>query len=295
MIAWQLSDAGVIKSSWAFKTYAIISGSAHALKPGKYILNSASSTPVIIGQLVNGPKMEEVVVIQEGLSLRDISYRLSSAEILSSGVLEKISIEKLKGKYEFLKSEKSLEGFLFPDTYRFFIGVEPEIAVKKFLNNFEQKAWPLLENQKRTAGKLVLGPEQILIIASIIEKEIPDQNNEDREIAAGIMYKRLKIGMALQVDATLVYNKCSGLYLNCKDLTLSRKDLSLKSPYNTYLNKGLPPTPICNPGIDAIEAALNPKESEFLYYLSDPVTKKTIFSKTLDEHNQNSVKYLNTK
>ena len=112
-----------------------------------------------------------------------------------------------------------------------------------------------------------------LIIASMIEKEIP--LSSERPLVAGVMYQRLRIDMPLQIDATTLY---------AKEVKNAR--------YDTYQFYGLPPTPISNPGLDAIWAAAHPQESEFLYYLSDPRTKKTIFGKTIDEHNENRAKYL---
>jgi len=124
----------------------------------------------------------------------------------------------------------------------------------------------------------------------LIEKEVPD--SEDRKIVAGILLKRLEIGMALQVDATLSYIKCGGRFFFCESPGVERKDLILASGYNTYRYPGLPPAPISNPGQDALSAVLNAQTSPYLYYLSNPKTKKTIFSRTLEEHNENRAKYL---
>ena len=131
---------------------------------------------------------------------------------------------------------------------------------------------------------------QILTAASLLEKEAP--SFKDRRLISGILYKRLKAGIGLQVDATLTYAKCGGAFLTCDDPKVYRGDTSYSSSYNTYLYKGLPPGPISNPGLEAIRAALEPLESGYWYYLSDPKTKKTIFSRTLEEHNENRAKYL---
>ena len=128
------------------------------------------------------------------------------------------------------------------------------------------------------------------LVKAVVEKEVP--NMEDRRIVAGIIYRRLAIGMPLQIDATICYikevaNKTSTCY------PLSDFDFKVDSPYNTYLYRGVPAGAISNPGISAIEAVINPVKTSYLFYLSDPVTKKTIFSETLDRHAQNRVKYLN--
>ena len=132
---------------------------------------------------------------------------------------------------------------------------------------------------------------EALTLASIIEREVPFF--EDRAIVAGILEKRLSIGMPLQVDATVLYVACAYRYDGCRELT--ERDFRVKSSYNTYLYKGLPPTPIANPGIEAIKAALNSTPSPFLYYLSDPETRRTVFSRTLEGHARNKTLYLRKK
>src|SRR3989344_4938185 len=114
----------------------------------------------------------------------------------------------------------------------------------------------------------VLNVSQVLAIASLLEKEAPEFR--DRQIIAGIIYKRLELGIALHIDATITYAKCGGLFLTCEDPKVYRKDLNFNSKHNTYIYNGLPPGPIGNPGLEAIRAALNPIKSEYLYYLSDP-------------------------
>lgn len=148
------------------------------------------------------------------------------------------------------------------------------------MDNFKLKVLPFFENNP--------GLLKTVNLASLLEKEIPDYS--ERQIAAGILLKRLKAGMPLQVDAALVYIKCGGKFLNCP--ALKEEDYKIDLPYNTYLYGGLPKGPICNPGLGAIKAVLSPQQSDYWYYLSDPKTKKTIFSKTLDEHNRNRTKYL---
>ena len=159
------------------------------------------------------------------------------------------------------------EGYLFPDTYLFLPFAEMEQIIGTMTDNFKKKAGDV--------GK------DIVIMASLIEKEVPD--SDDRKIVSGILWKRLELGMALQVDAVFPY------------ITGEQKvlldDLKIDSPYNTYLHKGLPPGPISNPGLDAIEAAKNPKESPYLYYLSGQ-DSKTHFAKTFSEHLRNKEKYL---
>lgn len=281
-ISANLKTAGLIRSKNAFRLYAIISGKAHLLKPGEYVLDSASGTPALLGILVRGPKEEIRVTIIEGMSLRDIEEKLSAAGILPEKAISQFDFADLKKDYEFLANAKSLEGYLFPDTYNFFQKSNPQSVIRKFLDNFKKKAWPYLKNNTDFHKKLIL--------ASLVEREVPF--TEDRQLVAGILLKRLTIGIPLQIDATISYIKCSGTFIFCDNPAIKKEEINLASPFNTYLHYGLPPGPISNPGLGAIMATLNPKKSEYLYYLSDPKTKKTIFSKTLDEHNENRAKYL---
>jgi UPF0755 protein len=292
-IAVDLESAGIVRSSVAFQLVSIASGSAHKLKPGFYSLDSSLSTTNILRKIIIGPEIEREVVIPEGLTFLDIDKKLSDAGVIKPKALADFDFGSIKNDYEFLKDLKDpvkIEGYLFPDTYKFYINSRPEYVVKKMLDNFNMKAWPILKGQGCIAGKVTLGSDQLLNIASLIEKEV--YFSKDKPIVSGIIYKRLKLGMALQIDATIIYAKCGGLVIYCEDPKFYRKDTSFKSLYNTYLHNGLTPTPISNPGLDSINAALNPASTDFLYYLSDPKTHELIFSKTFGEHNNNRELYL---
>jgi len=203
------------------------------------------------------------VTIIEGETVRDINTKLHELGVLRDG--EAI--------------QKELEGYLFPDTYRFFAQSSAEDVVEKMRAHFVEKTGyelPLTDEQK-----------EVLIMASLIEKEVP--RSDDRFLVSGILWKRFSIDMPLQIDATVCYAKYE-TSVGCTPL--KRSDFSVDSRFNTYKYFGLPPAPISNPGLTAIEAALNPKKSEYWYYLSDPDTKRTVFAATLDEHNDNRAIYL---
>jgi len=290
-IAAMLAEKGVVRSKINFLIYGGLTGSAHLLKPGNYSLNSASSTPAILGVIVRGPRIDVAVTIPEGATLKDIEALLYRAGVVPLGVLGKVAVFELAKEYEFLRGATRLEGFLFPDTYRFFKNSDTNTVVKKMLDNFEAKAWPLLGECKVQSEKCKeLNFFEVLTAASLLEKEVVSYR--DRQLVTGILYKRLNVGVGLNVDATIAYAKCGGAFVTCDDPRVYRKDLEFQSPYNTYLYKGLPPGPIGNPGLEAIEAALNPVQSDYFYYLSDPKTGRTIYSKTLDEHNDNRARYL---
>jgi UPF0755 protein len=187
---------------------------------------------------------------------------------------------------EFLVLTKDLEGYLFPDTYLIPKFASPSAIVKILTNNFEKKTKDLKINY------------QDLILASIIEREV--KYDKDRPVVAGILIKRLQADWPLQVDATVQYAVANKQFDN---LTIeqfgsfdwwpeiTKKDLEIDSPYNTYKYKGVPPTPICNPGLATIKAVLKPLATDYWFYLSDK-QGKIHFAKTLEEHQENIIKYL---
>ncbi len=271
-IAGRLAGENLIRSQSAFEILSLFTGSASKLKPGVYKLSPAMSNSEILSELVLGSHREVVVTVPEGASIYEIDKILSEAGVLMSGNLLNLN-----------KTTK-IEGRLFPDTYKFFLGSETKEIVDKFLDNFRMKAEPVLSKDKNNE-------EENLILASLVEKEVP--GSDDRQIVAGIMKKRLKARVPLQIDATICYAKrflARQKSQNCYPLT--PLDFKIDSAYNTYLYGGLPPAPMGNPGISAIKAVLHPKATEYWYYLSDPKTKRTVFAKTLEEQNENRVLYL---
>jgi UPF0755 protein len=164
---------------------------------------------------------------------------------------------------------KADEGKYFPETYRVPKDIDLEALRQLMLKTFSQKAPNITKDQ--------------LIVASLIEREA--KNSTDRPLIASVVYNRLGAGMSLDIDATIQY----ALGVWKKDLTL--EDLKIKSPYNTYINVGLPPSPICNPGLASIQAAISPAKSDYLFYIHDS-SGTAHFAKTLDQHNANVAKYL---
>jgi UPF0755 protein len=279
-----LERRGIIRSARAIQWYAVVSGSAHLLKPGFYRISSAEGGVAIIEKLVAGPR-DIVIPIIEGSTLKDVDAQLSDIGIVPAGSIANLKPVDFAAEFPFLGGMKSLEGFLLPDTYHFALHSDPKIVAARMLENFRAKA--AAELGGRTGAALL----RALTIASLVEKEVPEQG-DDRVLVAGIIERRLAIGMGLQIDATVLYAKCGARLISCPNRRLSRDDFQNPSPYNTYVHRGLPPTPIANPGLSAIRAALNPKKSDYLFYLSDPKTRRTIFSRDFDEHNDNRARYL---
>jgi len=285
-VAEVLKATGLVKSKILFEFYGFLTGGAFLLQPGLHYISSAQSASEILDKLSSKPS-EVALMVFPGLTLKEIEERLVAIKVISKGELVNFDPAPFKKNYSFLAGAISLEGFIMPDTYNFFAYSDVNNVVKIFLDNFQEKTKDL----KDSKGLTFLKRKDIfekLVVASLLEKEIPDI--VERQIAAGILEKRLKNNIPLQVDATIFYFKCEGKFLGCANVV--RKDYKKPSPFNTYLNKGLPPAPISNPSTEAIEAAINPVNSNYWYYLSDPKTKRTIFSSTFDEHNENRYKYL---
>ena len=272
-ISQALRDEGFIRSKKAFEIYAFLSGQARNLKPGHYQISPAYSGAKIAAILEAGPESETQVTMPEGVTVIDIDRILSEAGVTSLG--EFLDYVKLQ--------DRPSEGYLFPETYRFYFDSDPKLVLEKMLAEFARRAQPLLDRDPQNFTRN-------LILASILEREVPDQ--KERQIVAGILLKRAKVGMPLQVDAGLCYAKQQAApETPCHPLT--KLDKQIDSAYNTYSNSGWPPGPISNPGVLAIEAALQPKDSPYWYYISDPKSGRTIFAKTIEEQVMNQLKYLN--
>jgi UPF0755 protein len=205
----------------------------------------------------------EVITIPEGWTVKDINAYLKEKGVLVDGELS-----------------PDLEGYLFPDTYEFFLDSTTTVIQQKFQDNLKDQLQKIGLNVSEENLK------QIVIMASLLEKEV--KTLPEKRIVSGILWKRLESGMPLQVDATICYIKQTD---SC--IPISASDKKIDSEYNTYLYRGLPRGPICNPGADSILAAARPVSTPYWYYLSSNVSGETVFARTLDEHGQNIIKYLN--
>jgi UPF0755 protein len=271
-----LSNAHLLRAKPIFEAAAFASGAAFHIQSGVYRLSPAMSVPALL-RVLSGGAPTVAVTIPEGSNLYEIDKILADAGVTQRGDLIGFT------------ADGNIEGKLFPDTYQFYEGSDVADVVQRFLDNFNEKAEPLLAADPKSA-------DQDLILASILEKEAPPDATDQRLIA-GIIQKRLAKGMRLQVDATVCYAEqitTPAVIADCSALT--RVDFTPDSPYssdyNTYLHAGLPPGPIGNPGILAITAALHPASSSYLYYISDPATGKVIYAETLPEQEVNIKKYL---
>jgi UPF0755 protein len=275
VIADSLVTAKLLRSRIVFDLAAVLTGMAFHIQSGTYNLSPAMSAITILRDLSRGAPAISVT-IPEGANIYDIDRMLSLADVLPRGALIGFT------------SDGDLEGRLFPDTYQFSLGSSPAAVVGKFLDDFQEKAQPVLDADPAHEAT-------DLIIASLVQDEAPDAR--DQSIIAGIIRKRLAAGMPLQIDATVCYAKQIALPTEIVDCSnLSRADFtassSYSSSYNTYLHTGLPPGPIDDPGVAAITAALHPISSSYWYYLSDPATGKIVYAATLAEQEANIKRYL---
>lgn len=289
-IAQILKENGLIRSELAFLAYVKLGGEEGNLKAGKYNFSGRLDVPDVAYILVNGLSESEDIrlLVSEGFNIWEIDKRLVSLGLIKEG--------------EFSSQYYIEEGYLFPDTYRLnqLLATSsyelPASLRKRMADNFDEKAGELFANLSKEER------EKIIIVASMLEKEA--RTEKDMKLVAGIIYKRLELGMLLQIDATVVYGACRWQFIsqvedpksriqNC-DVTFQgvAREIKIDGAYNTYTRKGLPPGPISNPGLNAIYAAINPTKSDYLYYLSTRDGSQMIFSKTPGEHAANRRKYL---
>lgn len=269
-IADRLFRTGLIHSPVAFFLIARFGGIADNIQAGDFRLSPSMDLYAIANQLTHGT-IDTWIQITEGWRNEEIAHILS----------QELDVPE----NEFLKIAK--EGYMFPDTYRLPKDASAAAVVNIFLNNFNQKVTTAVK-EKAEVKNLTLS--DLVIIASLVEREA--KFPEDRPLVASVIINRLKIGMKLDIDATVQY----ALGYQSNDKTWWKKeltvdDLTLDSTFNTYKNSGLPPAPIANPGISAIKAVIDAPDTQFFYYIADK-TGKSHFAKTLEEHNDNISKYL---
>ncbi len=281
-----LNQRGLIRSKFWFEVYVWVKKQESRMQAGGYELNITQNVPAVVNVITGGKviKDETQITFPEGFTLAQIKERLLAQGFSVAENLDQEKMADYQVQYKLLTeapSEANLEGFLFPDTYRFKNDAKEKDIVKKLLDNFDKKMLPQWREAIAKQNKTIY---EIIKLASIVQQEAI--NDQDMPLIAGVFANRLRIGMALESDATINY------ITGKRDRQPLYEDLKVKSPYNTYLNRGLPPTPIGNPGENAIQSALAPTKTDYLYYLSNPKTGATIFSKTFEEHDTARAKYL---
>ena len=281
LVAQELKEGGLIEYPWFFRLFSVFYKSSTKIKPGTYTLNTDMDYMALVRGMHSTGTAETVEVsIPEGYTTQQIFQLLEENGVCSVEELNDAAANYEFQDYAFLDSDllgqtTRVEGYLYPDTYQFYVGRSAVAALDSMLSNFSSKVYEnedfsaLFENSDYTF-------QEIITIASLIEKET---DGTDREKIASVIYNRLEnageTAYYLQIDASLVY--AAGRAITQEDYT------TLDSPYNLYQHTGLPPTPIANPGLASIKAALQPADTDYYYYVLG-ADGTHVFSSTLSEH-----------
>ena len=283
----QLYQEGLIKYKFLFKLYSRFSKADQKIVPGQYALDTEMDYRALVTNMGTSSTTRQTVdvTIPEGYTVDQI-FRLLEKE----GVSTQTKLQEMAANWDYafdwlqaipLGDYHRLEGYLFPDTYKFYKGEDPKYVINKMLVNFDSKMkeyFELFEADENGNTKSPYTLQQIVTLASLIEKETDGQ---DYTKISSVLHNRLEnpgaetVGL-LQVDAALVYINGGRVPTN--------EDKQIDSPYNTYLYKGLPPGPICNPGMSSLYAAMNPDSTSYYYYALNPTTGLHEFSRTYEEH-----------
>lgn len=270
-VAQQLEDQGVVRQSESFRIAVILLGRDRGVRAGDYLFKEPRDVIAIARAITTGAYGLEPIRIRipEGATTKTMAKLYASQ-------LERFDAES------FLKKAQPQEGFLFPDTYFFLPNATEDTVIDAMRQNFDSQVESLVGDITKF-GKPIT---DVVVMASILEKEA--HNYQDRQMIAGVLWRRLKINMALQVDAAFLYS------LGYTTFDLTKADLANKEdPYNTYANKGLPPGAIGSPSLSSLKAAVNPIDKGYLFYLADS-NHVTHYSKTYEEHLRLKALYLGT-
>ena len=286
-----LYDQGLIKNTMVFQSYAgRHSRGTSGMQAGNYEMNHAMSVPDIVNKMLDGDVYSGAipVLLSEGKNINEMAQILEKHNICTSAafISETKKLGEYKALYPILSSipddkNRTLEGYLFPDTYEIEPGSTAADVVKKMLDRFTEVYNQDFMQQTTEKGKSV---DEIVIMASIVELET--KLPEDKANAASVFYNRIAQNMPLQSDITVDYA------LGKKHAVLTEEQTKIDSPYKTYQNLGLPVGPICSPGKSSIDAAINPAQTNYLFFVADMDSGKLYFNETLEGHNADVQKYM---
>jgi UPF0755 protein len=284
-IATELKNAGAIRDANAFLLWHYI-GRPRSLKAGEYKFDHPATALNVHQRLVTGDIYKHTVVVPEGFNMFDVARAVESAGLGSKDEFLKVARSDVSLVSDIDPQAKSLEGYLFPDTYQFTRTQTMGDIATAMVRRFKQDARAIgLLNIANSQDPNALNVHRIVTMASIVERETaaPDE----RPMVASVYYNRLSRNMALGADPSVIY---ASLLAGQFNGAITRTDLQLDSPYNTYKVAGLPPGPIGNPGRASLQAAMHPAETDFLYFVSDNNGHHR-FARTLDEHSRNVAAY----
>jgi UPF0755 protein len=275
-IASLLAGHGIIRSRYAFDLWHVLRGGT--LKAGEYRFEQPATLPAVYNRLVRGDVYTRTVTIPEGFNLFDIAQAVQDAQLGSKESFLAAANQDVALIADLDPGAKNLEGYLFPDTYRFQRHQPPSQLLAAMVRRFRQSSGSIgLEGDDH----------RIVTLASLVEKETPVA--EDRPLVASVLENRLAKDMPLMTDPTVIY---AALLEKQYRGAIYQSDLKRDSAYNTYRHSGLPPGPICSPGIASLQAAMHPTDSKFLYFVADAGgSGHSRFATTLEEHERNVKAY----
>ncbi|GAB4460902.1 MAG: endolytic transglycosylase MltG [Armatimonadaceae bacterium] len=273
-IGERLEKQGIVRSALAFRYL----GRAANPKPGTYYIAASEPPRTILSRLDKGDVATVRVTFPEGWTVQQMAKRLKKSELVADeAAFLKLVTENGKSLNAGFPTPNNLEGYLFPDTYFFPLRATDQQIAETMLRNFHRRVVEGLSKELQQTSRPL---SEIVTVASMIEREA--ELDTDRPLIAGVIYNRLQKGMRLQIDATVQYAR--GVHEN----RLLYRHLEVDSPYNTYKNTGLPPGPICCPGLPSIKAAAQPEPSNFLFYVDAGLgTGKHLFAAIYGEHQRN--------
>jgi UPF0755 protein len=271
-VGQDLEAKGVIRSAFAFSWL----GRGDTIHPGIYDLSPAETPQGILRRLVSGDIATVRVTFPEGFTVEQIARRLQREGLVADGNAFAELVTRQGGTFKAsFPPPENLEGYLFPDTYRFPVGADERALAQRMLTEFDRRVATGKADEIRQSGRSLA---ELVNVAAMVEREA--EVDADRPKIAGVIYNRLARGMKLQIDATVQYAR--GQHTS----RLLYRDLEVDSPYNTYKVSGLPPGPICCPGLPSIEAAIHPEKSDYLFYVGRPKEMHR-FARTYEEHLRN--------
>ncbi len=280
-MATRLASAGVVPDELTFRIAARLSGAERVLQAGEYRFAEAASPYAVVDRIARGDVFVRPITFREGLTIKEMAPIFAKSGLGTAAEFERAASDgSLIAAID--PDARNLEGYLFPETYALPRSAGAEGAVRAMVDGFE-KAFDAGLRAAATAQKM--SPREVITLASIVEKET-GQSSERAQVAA-VYRNRLKIGMPLQCDPTVIYALMLAKRWNGN---LTRQNMQIDSPYNTYRYPGLPPGPIASPGRASIEATLNPADVPYLYFVGKGDGTHA-FATTLAEHNANVVKY----
>ncbi|MEO8256823.1 MAG: endolytic transglycosylase MltG [Acidobacteriota bacterium] len=277
----RLVAAGVVRDALTFRAALLVSGQARVLKAGEYRFDQPMTPLEALGKIARGEVYVVTLTIPEGLNIREMAalaeeHGIGTAAEFSRSANDRSLIRDLD------PAARSLEGYLFPDTYPVTQRADTPRLVRSMAERFERVLTP---EMRKTVEQSGLSIHQLVTLASIVEKEAA--RPDERPLVAAVYRNRLRLGIPLQCDPTVIYAlQLAGKYNG----NLRRADLLFDSPYNTYRYPGLPPGPIASPGRAALDAAIHPADVDYLYFVSRNDGSHA-FARTLEEHNRNVQKY----